>query len=162
MSDRESKDLVLRDAGERGRGVFARRPFARGETALSFGGPVLPALAVTDYTHALQIGPARFLGPSGDIDDYVNHSCDPTCGLRWWPRLQLVVHKPLAAGDELTFDYSACMLDEPTIVPCRCGAPTCRGRIDPFRELPAEVRDRLVREGVVPDFVRSAPVPPRR
>lgn len=150
-------DLETFDAGERGRGVRARRRFARGEIVVRFGGALVPVAELDDFTHTLQVGPGRFLGRSHALDDYVNHSCAPNTALEvvgHAARLRAVTS--IAPGDEVTFDYSTCMVDEPVIPGCLCGASGCRGEIAPFPDLPERAAADLERRGLVPEFVRRA------
>jgi len=114
----------------------------------------VPTHLISDFTHTIQFDVGRFLGPSGGIDDYVNHSCDPTCALRATPRrLALVARRDIAPGDELTFDYSTCLVDEPPLPVCHCGAPMCRGQVASFWSLPPRTRKHLLAAGAVPSFV---------
>ena len=51
------------------------------------------------------MGPKAFLSPSGELDDYVNHSCEPNCGIKEdQGRVVLFALKPIGNGDEITFD----------------------------------------------------------
>jgi len=150
---------VLRDAGPKGLGVFVTRRFLKGEPVLQFDGPRLTAETIQDFTHTLQIEERVFLGASGGIDDFVNHSCDPNTGLacrddRW----ELIALTVLLPGDEVTFDYSTCMAFEPALDTCLCGAASCRGRIDRFADLGRATRARYLALGVVPQFL----TPPAR
>ena len=53
-----------------------------------------------------QVDEDLYMGPSGEADDYVNHSCDPNSAfLHRNGDHFLVALKPIAAGTELTFDY---------------------------------------------------------
>jgi SET domain-containing protein len=62
----------------------------------------------------------------GNEARFVNHSCEPNCLIRREEgRAFLETVKPIRSGEELTFDYSFDRDDEK--VPCRCGAPGCRG-----------------------------------
>lgn len=139
--------------------MYADRPFRRGEEVLTFRGPRLSPGEISDFTYTIQVGADAFLGSSGRIDDYVNHSCAPSCAVRLLAgELRLLAVRALQRGDEVTFDYSTCLVDEPPPVErCHCGAPTCRGRVLAFRDLDPAQRRRLRTLGRVPDFVwRSA------
>lgn len=59
--------------------------------------------------------------------DFVNHSCDPSCGLRG--EAILVAMRRLHIGDEVTYDYA--MSDCVDLVgwECNCGSFGCRGRV---------------------------------
>lgn len=65
-------------------------------------------------------------GIGGSGAECVNHSCEPNLRARISQgHIFFVSARRIVAGEELTIDYR---LDpETTLVPCRCGAPTCRG-----------------------------------
>ncbi|HXV76325.1 MAG TPA: SET domain-containing protein-lysine N-methyltransferase [Candidatus Polarisedimenticolaceae bacterium] len=147
----------------RGRGIVARRPIAVGEFVLAFRGSELRFQEVTEFTHVLEYAPGRFLGPSGELDDLVNHSCDPNCAVETNGRAALLrAVRPIRRGEELTFDYSTAMLTDPTTFPCQCGANGCRGIVRRWSELPSSVRGSYLRRGMVPAFVARPPARPRR
>ena len=56
--------------------------------------------------HALQIDDDLFLAstPPFDSADFVNHSCDPNCGIVG--SVLLVTMRDVEAGEELCFDYA--------------------------------------------------------
>jgi SET domain-containing protein len=156
VNDINRGGLILLETGPKGLGVFATRSYRRGEPVLAFGGPFLSSAEIADYTHVIQVDDELFLGASGGLDDYVNHSCDPNCVLRWAPlSLSLVASKSIEAGAEITFDYSTCIDAEPGLHSCMCGSVRCRGRVVPFRELDRLTRSRYLRLGAVPPFVRQ-------
>ena len=63
--------------------------------------------------------PARFL----------NHSCVPNCEAELIDgRIWIVTSRPVASGEELTFNYGYDLPDYHEH-PCRCGAPGCVGYI---------------------------------
>lgn len=124
--------MRLGEAGAKGLGVFAERDYAAGSPLLIFGGPRVARKDLpTPYTDDkyLQIGPDLFLGPSGGLDDFVNHSCEPNAHLLLGRDVILLADRPIKAGEEVTFDYSTTMQDEDWSSPCHCGAPSCRGLI---------------------------------
>jgi hypothetical protein len=55
-----------------------------------------------------------------------NHSCDPTTWLV--DEVALVARRALAPGEKLTSDY-ATLTARDWAMPCRCGAPACRGTV---------------------------------
>jgi hypothetical protein len=58
---------------------------------------------------------------------FMNHSCAPTC---LSPGFDFdVAVRDIRAGEELTCDYAMLNIDEPFT--CACGAPGCRGTIEP-------------------------------
>jgi len=137
-----------------GRGLFAGRAFATGEAILRFEGPVITlADAIAkgdDQSNPLQIGDTLYLDiqPPGV---FANHSCDPNTGIT--DDRVLVALRPIAVGEELRYDYSTTMWEGIWTMQCRCGSPKCRGVIDDFPELPAELRAAYLRLGVVQGFI---------
>lgn len=148
--------LAVQPSGDKGRGVYTNVPIPKGQAVLPFEGPLLRTDQIRDFTHTIQVDQGLFMGPSGRLNDYVNHSCDPSCYLTSNPpELGLVAARDLAAGDEITFDYSTALVEEPPLENCRCGSRNCRGRMLPFHELPAAVKAWYLRQNAVPQFVRD-------
>ena len=124
---------------------------------LVFVGELLHEADLVDPDHSIEIGPDLFLGPSGELDDFVNHSCDPNCGLRMIDgELTLFAISEIPTGAELTFDYATCVspADE-WRMDCACGTPRCRGSIGPYAILPDSEKERYTALGVVPDYVHG-------
>jgi hypothetical protein len=152
------------DGGERGRGLFLVEPVRRAQVILTFGGRLLSKAEygeLAEVDHCLQIGPATFLGPSGDMDDFTNHSCAPSARVeveRGSNAARLVALGDLASGAEVCFDYSTVQLDDPRFIlaGCRCGSPTCRGEIGDFRRLALGDQQRLVEAGWCVWYVEDA------
>jgi hypothetical protein len=152
------KKLVLRNC-KHGKGVFTTQAINAGNEVLQFGGPVVgsdelpkPYSAENDYY--LQIGKGIFLGPSGGIDDYVNHSCCPNTGVLFDSGIiKLVAVVSIPAGSEITFDYSTTMDNFRWKMECTCSSINCRHKIKNFVELAPEIQDQYIQLGVVPDYI---------
>ncbi len=153
--------LVVR-TGISGRGVFTETQIPRGELLLNYHGPLLRYHQTTPQTLALQIGPDLYLGESGDLDDFVNHSCQPNAGLRIdGMKVKLIAIRDIAAGEEIFFDYSTTMDEDDFEMPCRCATPACRGMIRDFKHLPLELQTHYAALGIVPDYnARYLPAKP--
>lgn len=136
-------NVYIKSSPQHGRGVFAARPIAAGEVILEFSGAVMTRAQVREDDYHLQIDEDRYLGASGQADDYVNHSCEPNAGFNG--SLQLVAQRDIAVDEEVTWDYS-CAIDEADFpgFPCQCGAAQCRARVQSFRHLDAATRQRLM------------------
>lgn len=159
MNQKRIRRLALLDAGSKGLGVFATQEISRGDRVLSFGGPLLSGEDIRDFTHVIQVDEGLFLGASGWIDDYVNHSCEPNCGLVAKSRgLRLVALRRIVPHEEITFDYSTCILDEPAFDGCGCESRRCRGRVGTFGELGLQLQARYLRLGIVPEFMQRSEV----
>src|SRR3970040_418041 len=135
----------------RGQGVFVNRPYAAGEYVMTFTGNKTHISKISDFTHYLQIAPEVFISPSGNADDFVNHSCDPNCAL-YFENDSLVLRaiKDIVAGEELSFDYGTIMFSEPTEFRCECGSSKCRGLIGNYYTLPEELQKQYQSANMIP------------
>lgn len=107
--------------------------------------------------NVLQIGPNQYLGPSGNADDYIAHSCDPNAivsasGCR---AILYSLHY-IYAGSEITFDYSTTSTDNPDSwkMNCTCGSFNCRKVISGFYNLPKELQEDYKKRNVAALFIR--------
>lgn len=67
-----------------------------------------------------------------------NHSCEPNCGFDSGDGNTIVAMRPIAVGEELTYDYHF-LETEPSLIrglECKCETPSCVGRImfDRYRD----------------------------
>lgn len=142
-----------------GKGAFAGREFGKGDKILAFSGPVihrsqLPMPIFPENDYYLQIGEDFFLGPSGQPDDFVNHSCDPNAGVVVQINSAILLAlRPIKCREEIFFDYSTTMDNALCEMDCHCKSPACRGRIKNFLLLPAPVQQKYVQLGIVPDYI---------
>lgn len=118
----------------RGWGSVALEPIAAGEMVTAFGGELvtLATLRTLPQEHAvrsLQIEADLFLLSPEEPDpgDYVNHSCEPNCGMDG--AVVLVAMRDIEPGEELTFDYAMCDVAPYSEFDCACRAATCRGEV---------------------------------
>mgnify|MGYP001827259750 CR=1 FL=1 len=137
-----------------GRGLFAGRGYDPGELILVLCGARYgrddPIHGTPGGANLLQTGWRTYilLEPPGV---FANHSCNPNAGIRGNRRL--VAIRPIAAGDEIRFDYSTTMAENFWTMPCRCGDPACRGVVEDFARLPRLIQDRYLRLGIVQGFI---------
>ena len=133
-------DVEVRAAGTKGLGVFARRPFAKGEfifrrhngRVVDEGG--IAALSPEDQMHLTELGFDRFavVLPPGA---FLNHSCDPNA-MR--SGVKVFAWKAIRAGEEITIDYRLNAFDGSSW-PCSCGSASCTGTVaSSFFALPAD------------------------
>jgi uncharacterized protein len=148
------KSLFLEEADGKGQGVFTLRHYEAGETILCFKGNIVDLDEVDDHGKYLQVGKRLFLGSSGEIDDFVNHCCEPNCGVALRQgNILLMSIREIQPNEELTFDYSTWMAYDYWEMDCICGNTHCRKKIKDFKYLPRELRQKYIDLNVVPDYV---------
>jgi hypothetical protein len=115
-----------------GKGIFALRPFRRGQVI-----GVIQGVVCTDpqygSAYCMDIGGNRSLEPIAPFR-YLNHSCEPNAELvgitheRHGPTGQLLLEstRDILPGEELTIDYA---WQAEHAIPCHCGSQNCRGLI---------------------------------
>ena len=144
-----------------GKGVFASKNFENGEKICDFHGPLLtfaelptPYDSVAD--HYVQIGENLNLGPSGGVDDLINHSCSPNSGLKIkGANVALVAIKNIENGEEITWDYSTTIRGDEWVMRCECGSKNCRKIISDFKYLPLETQRKYIDLGIVPEYIKK-------
>lgn len=140
-------NLEVRETSK-GKGVFSKVSIPKDTTVYEYTGDVmslseLPFPLKPEDDHYLQIDKQKYIGPSGDVDDLINHSCKPNCGV------YVVGHRAffftlhvVNPGDELTFDYSTTSDEskDSWMLDCKCGQYGCRKEISGFQYLTEEQR----------------------
>jgi SET domain-containing protein len=124
-------DVEVRDAGRRGKGVFALRDFAPGEFIFRrrHGRVVtleeLDTLSDEDRMHLCELDWTTFavLLPPGA---YLNHSCDPNA-MR--SGVKVLAWRPIRAGDEVLIDYRLNATGGERWT-CLCGSESCLGYVE--------------------------------
>jgi SET domain-containing protein len=124
--------LELRPSRIHGTGVFASTHISCGEVVIIWGGRVLTRddiAASRGKAHTVvQIDDDLFLGalPSDEktLDDYMNHSCDPSVWLR--DAITLEARRDIIADEELTADYAIWLNTPQYRLACNCDSSSCR------------------------------------
>ncbi len=124
--------------GAEGLGVFACQPIAPGDVLIALAHVFVDKPA----RHTIQIDSNLHQAGTGEIDDYLNHSCAPNTALGF-ERLELVALRPIAVGEELSFNYLTSEWDMAAPFTCECGAPGCHGVIRGLRHLSPAQQDLL-------------------
>ena len=125
------RDVEVRDAGSKGRGVYALRDFGPGEFifrrrhARIVTLEELDALSDDDRMHLCELDWTTFaiLRPPGA---YLNHSCDPNA-MR--SGVKVFAWRPIRADDEIVIDYRLNATGGERWA-CECGSKSCLGYVE--------------------------------
>ena len=136
----------VRRSSIHGRGVFAARDIARGETVIEYRGRRMsydeacrrPDSDPDDPQHtflfALDDGRVIDAGVRGNAARWINHSCAPNCETYEDERGRVYVaaRRKIRPGEELSYDYRLEIEGKVgkrlrKAYACRCGARRCRG-----------------------------------
>jgi hypothetical protein len=143
-----------------GKAVFAAAPFAEGERLMSFTGrrfraDRIPSLMRGQSDRYVQVTPDHYMGPSGRIDDLVNHSCAPNAGLRFTDQgVFLVAIRDIAPGEEICWDYSTTLAESNWHMICQCKTPDCRRVIGNFSTLSPERQEWFRSRNLVAPYLQ--------
>lgn len=133
-----------------GIGLFASEPIKPGDLIFTVSGALhlvkdfdlLPKSLKKASDDWVGISRYRYIDTKASPIRFINHSCEPNAALRT-PR-RLIAMKAIAAGEEITMDYSLTEAGQDYHRPCSCKTPSCRGIITPINLLPSSlVRKRL-------------------
>jgi len=119
-----------------GRGLFALSPVAARKKLGELGGELITQrearrrARAADVIMIVEFGDGTALDASRSASGfrYVNHSCEPNTFMRLYRgHVEFYALRRVEAGEELTCDYGE--THHAGKLPCRCGSPTCRGRL---------------------------------
>jgi hypothetical protein len=150
-----------------GQGVFTSIQIPADVPILEVRGPIYLEQDLPDPNHPalLQVGTNTFIAASGGPDDYLNHSCNPNCMMHVaGNRAVLYSLYVIAAGSELTFDYSTTATDDHAkwTMPCACGQNNCRKNISGFQYLDPTLQKSLIDRGMVPLYITQPNMFPKK
>ena len=153
-------DAVFVGPARLGRGLFAGRTFAPGETIIRITGRVLDHRVLWNRggrfaANCLRFGPETYLDPGDSPGRFVNHSCEPNAGIgKANNRLFLFAARRIRARQEILIDYSTTIGDDDIwTMRCRCGARACRRVVKRFGSLPLDTQRGYLRGGLVPGYI---------
>lgn len=159
---RYSNTLAARPV-RNGHGIVALKPFKAGALICTVRGRIVSPATVWRYwnsdprrgANCFRYDADRYLDPEGEIGAYANHSCNPNARAVKTPaRLLLRAIRPIAAGEEVTHDYSTLLgADDVWTMQCNCGSRRCRGIVRNVAKLPERVRSRYLKLGCIPQFI---------
>ena len=158
----------IRNSPIAGVGVFAIAPIKQGQSVHFMVGVRCTLDDVIKLVHdgseaasdPFQIDDSTFL----DLEERsrsFNHSCQPNLYVRG--ENEMVALRDIEVTEELTFDYATTMkYDAEKIISsghelwtcvCCCGKDNCRGEINEFKTLPADIQAYYISNRYMPDYL---------
>ena len=126
-----SEKVGIHESKTHQKGMFAVQPITKGEIVFIKGGHILKheqifSSGVINSYHPIDdlyyLG-ATNLEEEDGIKLFVNHSCNPNCGIRG--EITFVAMRDIGVNEELTIDY-AFLDNEDYSFNCTCGEQCCR------------------------------------
>ena len=126
-----------------GIGLFTSVSFKKGETVAYIHGPVHVFRTLTpkisrQTMNWIGVGKYSWINTEKSKFRYINHSCDPNTAQV--TKRKVIALRDIAAGEELTLDYSLTEAEPGWLIPnCSCATKFCRDTISSITELPQSV-----------------------
>lgn len=151
------KQYLKAAASKTGQGVFTTTRIPAKVPVVEVTGNIYAEKDLPDPNHPalLQVNHDSFIGPSGDVDDYINHSCNPNCRLHIvGNRVLLYSLYDIPIGSEITFDYSTSSTDtlDKWKMDCQCGDYNCRKIISGIQYVDPSIIEDYKQRGILPLF----------
>ena len=141
----EQAKVVVKPSAVNGKGVFAAIDFKEGDIILRRDDSRLvtdenPLREGENVYHCDWLPDGRVVYVE-EPERYTNHSCDPNAYVKEIDGVRhCVARRPIAAGEEITYDYCIDSWGDITWQ-CHCGSARCRKTIyNDFFHLPVEIQ----------------------
>jgi uncharacterized protein len=129
-----SPKISIHKSNIHGSGMFAKSKIRKGEIVFIKGGYILTSnnlYSSEKISSYLPIDDDYYIGSRNKEEEtgiklFVNHSCEPNCGLRG--EITFVAMEDIQKGQELTCDYAMIDNDEYEFA-CNCGTASCRKKV---------------------------------
>jgi len=139
----DNPKAILKIDHKFGRAVFAQEKICKDEIVAVWDGEIYSweddRWNEELYDHVIQFEERKWRDSKG-IARWLNHSCDPNCGIR--DLFKIVAMRDIEAGEELTWDYEMTGRHIWWRMECRCGSPLWRREIGNFDNMPQNIREK--------------------
>jgi len=105
----KSKKFYISRSAIHGYGIFARRLIKKGEVIFIIKGQLI-SWRISNEREALTgpdwigVGKNQWIDPAGRTGQYINHSSEPTCGIKG--RVSVCALQDIKKNEEVTIDYA--------------------------------------------------------
>jgi SET domain-containing protein len=124
--------LIIRSSSIHAAGCYTTSSITKGVKVVEYTGPRISKREAdarfedSKITYLFAIGNGSTVINGMGVAMYINHSCDPNCETEEIDgRVWVMSLRPIAPGEELTYDYNLFDGDEDD-ARCYCGARNCR------------------------------------
>lgn len=155
----EEKNVYIKNA-RNGKGVFVRKKILPNKKIFEIKGVFLTCneddeLDEETRNNAFRFDEDLYISPGKDIANFVNHSCEPNVKVvKKNKKLFIYSILPILKDEEILFDYSTILArDDVWEMECNCGSKKCRGVVKQFKKLPLKLKEKYIKEEIVPDFI---------
>ncbi|MBS3051052.1 MAG: SET domain-containing protein-lysine N-methyltransferase [Candidatus Aenigmarchaeota archaeon] len=159
---RDIKDLIVSET-RNGKGLFSNKNFFKEDVVLLIEGELLRSEELNlkgkkFINNAFRFDEEFYLSPNGRLGDFLNHSCNPNCGIRIVDgSMFLVALMDIPKGSEIVMDYSTIIADDDIWkMRCNCGSGNCRKSIGRFSNLPCDIKEIYENSDIVPKYIKSS------
>ncbi len=139
--------FAVKRSSIQGRGGFATRDIKKGERIIEYVGERIGWREADErydddamkrhHTFLFAVTSRTVIDGAVDGNDsrFINHACDPNCeAVDEKGHIFIDAIRPIAAGEELNYDYAyardkSTTEEDELLYACRCGSPKCRGTI---------------------------------
>ena len=144
MSRKESelaKGIEVRPSRIDGKGCYATAPFKRRRKVAELAGERISRVEAARRMRGKRRLRICAIDAYWNVDgsrggngtQYINHCCEPNAFMRVVAgRIIIFALRDIEPGEEITLDYGETY--HPDTYRCRCGAPSCRGTLNPRRK----------------------------
>lgn len=155
-------DFLIIKKARNGRGVFTKKNIKKNETIFELKGRLLSVAEIeaggifsTLSANAYRFSKEMYLSPTGELGDFINHSCDPNAYIKKEnEKLYIIAIKLIHSGEEITIDYSTIMApDDEWNLSCNCGSKICRNKVEKFMNLPKNIQKKYKKNNIVPAYI---------
>lgn len=155
----ENEDLFITKS-RNGSGVKVKRTFNKSENIFEVNGILMTCNEDDDVDDETRNNTYRYdedlyLSPKGGIGDFLNHSCNPNSRLiKVGKKIFISAIKKILPKREVLIDYSTIIAsDDSWKMKCNCGSVRCRGKIGKFKLLPKDIKEKYIKNNIVPEYI---------
>ncbi len=131
-------NVLVKNAGKKGKGIFAAKDFKKNQRITVIEGPVIKKATV----YSIQFGDKKHINTKSPAR-FSNHSCDPNCGIKVYKGHPFLVSiKNIKKGDEINWDYAMSEYVFDYSMPCFCKNKKCRKLIDGYKNLDNKIKKK--------------------